>query len=127
MFELFYMGGTLFMGTLTLIFLIVLILAIRTWMKFSSGDWDISTTRRNLSYVKSTGILALVVGVLGQLIGLYSAFIAIEEMKEIPPAMLAGGLKVSMITTLYGTLIFIISLLIWLLMDSMLKEDKSSK
>ena len=126
MIELFYMGGPLFMGILTLLFLIVLILAVRTWMKFSGKSWDVPTTRRNLSYVKSTGILAFVVGVFGQLIGLYSAFVAIEEMGGIGPAMLAGGLKVSMITTLYGSVILICSLLIWLLMDSMLKDQEVS-
>ena len=124
MFELFYMGGSLFMGMLTLLLLIVITLAIRNRIKFTSGDWDISTTRRNLTYVKSTGILAFVMGVLGQLIGLYSAFIQIEKVEEISHAILANGLKVSMITTLYGLIIFILSLLIWLIMDSMLNEDK---
>jgi len=100
------------MGILTLLFLIVLILAVRARMKYSNGDWDLSTTRRNLAYVKSTGILAFVVGVFGQLIGLYSAFIAIEEMGGVSPAMLAGGLKVSMITTLYGSIILILSMLV---------------
>ena len=125
MFELFYMGGPLFMGILTLLFLIVLILAVRARMKSTNGDWDLSTSRRNLSYVKSAGILAFVVGVFGQLIGLYSAFIAIEEMGTVSPAMLAGGLKVSMITTLYGSVILIVSMLIWLFMDSMLKDKAS--
>ncbi len=63
-------------------------------------------------WVKELGILALTIGILGQLIGLYSAFNAMEQAPDISPEMLAGGLKVSMITTLYGFLIFIISLVI---------------
>lgn len=122
MFRLFYEGGPLFMGILTLLLLIVLVLAGRSWMKYSSKDRNVYETRRSLVYVKNVGILAFVVGVLGQLIGLYSAFIAIEEMGGVSPAMLAGGLKVSMITTLYGAIIFIIALLIWLLMDSRLES-----
>jgi biopolymer transport protein ExbB/TolQ len=124
MFELFYMGGPLFMGILTLLFLIVLTQAVRSRLKYSRGDWDTITTRRNLSYIRSVGVLAFVIGVFGQLIGLYSAFAAMEQMEGISPTVLAQGLKVSMITTIYGSMILVISLLIWLILDSMLKASK---
>jgi hypothetical protein len=95
MLEIFYMGGPLFMSILTLLFVAVLVSA---W-KFPQ-------------WVKELGILALTFGILGQLIGLYTAFNAMEQTPEISPSMLAGGLKISMITTLYGFLIFIVSLII---------------
>ncbi|WP_350216827.1 MotA/TolQ/ExbB proton channel family protein [Ekhidna sp.] len=53
----------------------------------------------------------LITGVLGQLIGLFSSFEAIQQMESVSPAILAGGLKVSMITTIYGSVIYIIALL----------------
>ena len=56
-----------------------------------------------------------------QLIGLYSAFAAIEGLEGISTAILAGGLRVSMITTLYGVLIYVISYLIWLVLSWKLK------
>jgi biopolymer transport protein ExbB/TolQ len=111
------------MGILTLLFLIGLIITIRTWLKFSGGSLNVSETRRQLSYVKSLGVLAFVVGLFAQLLGLFSAFTAIEEMGRISPAMLAGGLKVSMITTIYGAIILIICLLSWMIMDARLKEN----
>ena len=42
---------------------------------------------------------------------------AIEAAMDISPAIMAGGLKVSMITTLYGILINLLSILIWFLLD----------
>ena len=113
MIELFYMGGPLFMGILTLIFISMLIIALTNGLPVLRGASD-DHTYRKIGYIKEVGLFGLIVGLLGTLIGLYSAFVAIEQMESISAAMLAGGLKVAMITTLYGFLIFILSYLIWL-------------
>ncbi|TNE30699.1 MAG: hypothetical protein EP346_03060 [Bacteroidetes bacterium] len=115
MMELFYMGGPLFMGILTFIFIAMIVIAVINGIPFLKGKYsDLDEGRRKLAYIKDAGLLALVIGVLGQLIGLFSAFKAIEmSMMDISPAMLAGGVKVSMITTIYGLVIYALSLLIW--------------
>ncbi|NDC87218.1 MAG: hypothetical protein EB075_00170 [Bacteroidetes bacterium] len=95
MIDLFYMGGPLFMGILTVLLVGVVVAA------FMAPAW-----------VKELGLLALTVGLLGQLLGLYGAFQGIEAMGGVSPAMLAGGLKVSSITTIYGVLIYLVSLVI---------------
>jgi biopolymer transport protein ExbB/TolQ len=59
----------------------------------------------------------MITGILGQLIGLYMAFVAIEQAADISPAIVAGGLKVSMITTLYGVFIYLFSILLWFLLS----------
>ena len=94
MVNLFLSGGPLFMGALTIIGLLMIVAAFRK------------------GCVKELGLLALAVGFLGQLIGLFSAFVAIEQMGEVSPAMLAGGLKVSSITSIYGLLIYVIGMII---------------
>ena len=103
MLSLFYQGGPLFMGILTLIFLALIILFVLSMMK----DSEEKNLTRSLQWLKSIGTLALVVGILGQLIGLYGAFSHMETVGGVSPTILAGGLKVSMITTLYGILIYI--------------------
>lgn len=112
--NLFQMGGVLFMSFLTIILIGVFAASIRFWMAKESNEKD-------LNLIKSVGLLALVVGVLGQLIGLFSAFEHIEQAGSVSPAMLAGGLKVSSITTMYGLLIYIISLIIWIVSSKMKK------
>ena len=94
MIDLFMMGGPLFMGILTVVFLLMIVAAVR-----NSGE-------------KELGLLALAVGFLGQLIGLFGAFEGIEQMGGVSQAMLAGGLKVSSITSIYGLLIYTVGLLI---------------
>lgn len=99
MMNLFYEGGPLFMSILTFLLLAVL------WTAWKGGP------------VKELGLLALAVGILGQLIGLYQAFSVLEGFEEAmgEPAgegLIAGGLKVSLTTTLYGLLIYILSLVL---------------
>ena len=62
--------------------------------------------------VKEIGLLALAFGFLGQLIGLMGAFEGIEAMGGVSQSVLAGGLKVSSITSIYGMLIYSIGLII---------------
>lgn len=106
MIELFQMGGILFMSILTIEFIAVLFFAVKA----------VKGSNKNISLIQKAGLLAAVTGILGQLIGLFSAFEAIQQMGTVSPAMLAGGLKVSMITTLYGILIYLIALLISILL-----------
>lgn len=94
MLDYFIMGGPLFMGILTLILLLMIYGAVRK------------------RYVKELGLLALAVGFMGQLLGLFGAFEGIEQMGGVSQPILAGGLKVSSITSVYGLLIYIVSLVI---------------
>jgi len=103
MLSLFYQGGPLFMGILTIIFLVLIVVFLKAIM----NPTEEKLLSVNLQWLKSIGTLALVVGILGQLIGLYGAFSHMEIAGGISPNVLAGGLKVSMITTLYGVLIYI--------------------
>lgn len=77
-----------------------------------------------LVHIKSIGLFAMITGILGQLIGLYSAFSAIEAAADISPAIIFGGLKVSMITTFYGIFIYLLSILIWFILDILLNRSK---
>jgi hypothetical protein len=93
MLDYFYMGGPLFMGMLTLIFIALVVAAVLK------------------KDVKEIGLLALALGILGQLIGLMGAFEGIEAMGGVSQSILVGGLKVSSITSIYGLLIYIVSLI----------------
>jgi len=78
-------------------------------------------------YGKSMGLFALITGIIGQMIGLYSMFSAIEDTvikgNEVIPELVFGGIRVTMIVTIYGMLIFLFSLLLHFV-ASMLIEKK---
>ena len=125
MLDLIFQSGPLFLGLITIIFFLILIVAYINGMPIlKHTNENIEALRTRINYTKSLGLLALVIGVAGQLIGLYSAFGAIANVKgEISPQILIGGLKVSLIPTLYGLIVFIISYLIWLGLSWKLRRD----
>jgi len=106
------------MGILTILLLALLAMTVYFIINLSTGKAvEKKNFRHQLGYIKSAGLFTMITGILGQLIGLLEAFRAIERVGDISPALLAGGLKVSMITTLYGILIYLFSILIWFLLD----------
>lgn len=106
MIDLLFEGGILFMSILT----------ITLTANVGVVVYCILTKNRNenqLGLVKSIGLFALVFGLLGQFIGLYDALEAISIAGDIPPSLLAAGIRVSSITSIYGMIIFILSYLMW--------------
>ena len=91
MFDIFSQGGPLFMGILTLILLSLVAVFVLSLIK----KRDEKQLLQSIQWLKSLGTLGLVVGILGQLIGLFSAFSVIETSQGISPTMLVSGLKVS--------------------------------
>jgi biopolymer transport protein ExbB/TolQ len=97
MIEIFLQGGVLFMSIIT-IFLLMVGLSFYT----------------HSDKLKTYGNLALSSGILGSFIGLYSAFMTIQEVGNVSPAVFAGGLRVALTCTLYGLLVYIISRILYL-------------
>jgi hypothetical protein len=95
MIKLFFYGGALNMGLLTLELIALLLSA------WKAPAW-----------VKEIGLIALMTGILCQLYGVFCVCDAVEIAGDIPAGVLAGGLKVSIITVIYGGLIYLLSLII---------------
>jgi hypothetical protein len=72
------------------------------------------------------GLFALITGLLGQMVGLYAMFDAIEQIaqkgEEIIPSLVFGGIRVTMIVTFYGILIYLFSLLLWFVASVMIEK-----
>ncbi|HKJ06330.1 MAG TPA: MotA/TolQ/ExbB proton channel family protein [Flavobacteriaceae bacterium] len=95
-------GGPLFMYTTLFILLLILALLIRGFVKPS-------TREKTITLVSSFSLFVLVWGFLGQMIGLIEAFDAIEAAGDISPSMLAGGLKIAILSPLFGMFVFLIA------------------
>ena len=74
-----------------------------------------------------SSLLGLVLGFLGSIIGLIGAFDAIKAFDKMSSAMIAGGLKVSFLTTLFGSFVFIMSRIGILILRSMIKEQNKQE
>lgn len=120
-FELHIMGGIQFMSVLFLILLAVIILTVIGFIQaYGKQSPNLSRLTNITLAIRFLGGFAPVWGILGQGIGIYSACMAIQEMEDVSPALLAGGFQVSMITALYGLIIFLISRIFWFALKSRL-------
>lgn len=94
-------GGAFFMYPLALILIVVLIFLIKAFIK--------GGTPKTLSIISSLGVFSIVWGFTGQILGLMSAFDAIQMVGDVSLAVLAGGLKISFMAPFFGMIIFLIA------------------
>jgi len=117
MYDIYVAGGTFFMHPLTFLLLInlgLIIFVIITRLQKKKLN------KNFLEAIRQVGGLALAYGALSTLVGLFWAFDALEGMKEtLPLNVIMGGLKVALITVLYGLIIFIFSLISFIGLRSM--------
>ena len=63
-------------------------------------------------WVKEIGIGALVYAIFGTLLGILQVLDVMQRFGDISPAVLCGGLKVTLIPTFYGLIVYFLSLVI---------------
>lgn len=78
---------------------------------------------KSLEFAKSIGLFALMTGILFHLIGFYQAFNILEKVGNISPGVLFGGLKVSMVTTIYGLIIYLLAQGLWFALSRILVKN----
>lgn len=121
--ELFYRGGWGFMGTLSILLVVMVAWIVYHFVVAYPGKkMSLETALRKLGYGKSIGLFALVTGFLGQLVGLTAAMKAIAKVGSVPPGVLAEGFGVTMICVIYGIFIFLFSLLLWFVASNILER-----
>lgn len=123
MYDIYVAGGYLFMHPLSLILFINLgLIAFVVITKLQK-----KTLNKNiLEAIRQLGGLALAWGAFSTVVGLFFAFDALEGMKETPPLnVIMGGLKVALITILYGLIIFIFSLISFIGLRTMMNNSSN--
>jgi len=72
------------------------------------GGVQMGLLEKNVSWLSLFIALAPMLGVMGTVIGMISAFDSIEAAGDISPAVVAGGIKVALLTTVFGLVVAII-------------------
>ena len=116
--EFHWMGGILFMSILSISFTIIIAVTILNIIRILQGKYQAKKQILNIGDIRAIGTFAIIWGVFGQSIGLFSAMQALEAAADISPQMIYGGIKVSFITTLYGMFIFLVSRLIAIIISN---------
>ena len=74
----------------------------------SVGSVENGKLERNVSWISLFIALAPMLGFMGTVIGMIGAFDAIEAAGDISPSLVAGGIKVALLTTVFGLIVAMI-------------------
>jgi len=113
--DLHTTGGTLWMTPISLLLainvgILIYVIIARVQNKTLTTRW--------VEAIKQVGLLAAVWGAFSTIVGFFQAFGALEEIKEMLPfQVIMGGMKVALITVLYGLLIYCLSLVAFIVLQ----------
>ena len=103
-------GGPVFIIPMLIYLLIIIVLSVL--------DVFLSQSKRDLPrLIKQIGTIALSWGLIGSIIGAIGALDAIEGSGGASPAIIAGGLKITLLSTLLGLVVFFVSRVAGLLLS----------
>jgi biopolymer transport protein ExbB/TolQ len=111
--EIFSDGGFM-MYPITLCAIATLAIAGRAaWRMRAGSTQPLRAIRAGIDGVLFWGVYASVLGVLGTVVGITLAAQAVEAVGEVHVALVSGGIKVALSTTIYGFLILLVAALLW--------------
>ncbi|WP_075352203.1 MotA/TolQ/ExbB proton channel family protein [Algoriphagus marinus] len=113
-----------FLG-MTLVFLCLLLAIFFTVKAFSKLNADTPTFLKYKKLVNQIVLLGLVISFLNSLLGLIQAFDALEATGGADPAIVAGGLKVTLLSPLFGLLVFVLGYTATFILSWMRKAEAS--
>jgi len=116
MIDLLVRGGLWF--TLPLTILAVVVLAVAAWDGWMILRRD-ETGRPRRRLLVQLGLFGFIVGLLGHALSLYEMMQAIERIDGVTPALVADGLRVSIIVPIFGVLVLAGAALLALLLEGM--------
>ena len=102
----FMEGGALFMSLILICLLISIYFIVKSILNIKTNN-DVSI--KMLKHINDSGTLALALGFLSAFLGLISAFDVLEATGEADPSIIAGGLKVALLSPLFGLFTFSVS------------------
>ena len=111
--KFFLMGGPTWMSILTILLVITTTWIIYHFISSYHPQADHAKLLRGIEYGKSMGLFTMVSGFLAQMIGLINMFSVIKDHPDIESHMIYDAIYVTMISAMYGVIIYLFTLLLW--------------
>lgn len=118
--DRFQEGGSLGMTLVLICLLLGIYFAVKA---FSNINSDLPTFMKYKKLVNQVVLLGLVISFLNSLLGMIQAFDALEATGGADPSLVAGGLKVTLLSPIFGLLVFILGHATTFILTWIRKED----
>lgn len=91
----------------------IVYLATVTALRLRRPNVDVDDTARSLQGILFWGAISVLLGLLGTVTGIVVATQAIAKAGEVEPQLLWGGLSITLISFVFGLVIFLLAALLW--------------
>lgn len=88
---------------------------------------EASAFLKHIDLIKEVSLLGLVLGVFGSLIGLVTALDSIDAQGDVSLGVFSGGVKVTLLTLIFGTFTFIIARIAIIVLKILRKSNSVSE
>lgn len=105
-------------------FILMLYFIVRASMKLKASH---QVFRKSISLINQIALVALVIGLLSQFVGLIQVFDAFEAIGDINPSLFAGGLKITLLPPVFGGFTFLIGRLAIFILNWMRDANAEEK
>jgi biopolymer transport protein ExbB/TolQ len=105
--------GGIMMYPLIGIAIVIVIMAVRSWMRISGKAGNDAVVETGIDAVLFWGSYGVVLGILGTLVGIAQAATAIQAVGTVTAALVWGGIKVALNTTIFSLVVFSIAFVVW--------------
>ena len=113
LFNRFMEGGAFFMSLILICLLLSIYFIVKSILNIKT---NIDVSKKMLKHISDSGTLGMALGALGAFTGLITAFDVLEATGQAEPAIIAGGLKVALLSPVFGLFTFSVSRLAILLL-----------
>jgi hypothetical protein len=93
--------------------IVVAVLAIRSWLRMRRAGGNDALLETGIDAVLFWGAYGVVLGILGTLVGVAQAATAIQAAGAASTALVWGGIKVALHTTIFSLVVFSIASVLW--------------
>ncbi len=116
MLDMFFKGGNPMWPLLFLLIIIFILSIKKTTELYKKNGLELKRIRSGINTIIFCGCFSVFLGFLGHFWGLYMALKDIGRANDISPVIVAEGYAVSLISIIFGIVIFLFSSIIWYLL-----------
>jgi len=122
-------GGTFAMSLIVICFLIMLFLNVQAFLKLKAPQLIFE---KLIKLINQLALIAIVVGLFNQWLGLIQVFDAFSSLNEIETQDFANGLKITLLSPIFGGFVFLFGrimtfVLTWIRNENLLEQPIESK
>lgn len=117
-------GGSFAMSTIIICFLLMIALSVIAFINLKKNQ------EKSLKYktlINQIVLIALVLGLFNSMLGLIQAFDAIEATGGAAPELVAGGIKITLLSPIFGGFVFIFGRIITFILTWLINEENTAQ